>query len=61
MGNQRENIQHVVILLVVNHLPQGDIQPLRALQDIAMPTIIKTGIRPPPIQANNFELKSITL
>ena len=48
-----------------NQAPRPFIQPddpFMLLEEFALPpTVVKTAIRRPPIQANNFELKSITL
>ena len=48
-----------------NHAPRPFIQPddpFMLLQKFALPpTVFQTAIRRPPIQANNFELKSDTL
>ena len=48
-----------------NHAPRPFIQPddpFMQLEEFALPpTVVQTAIRRPPIQANNFELKSITL
>ena len=45
----------------VNPPPQADNQQHRALRDYVIPLVIQLVIRAPPIQANQFELKSITL
>ena len=48
-----------------NQAPRPFIQPndpFMLLEEFALPpTVVQTAIRRPPIQANNFELKSITL
>ena len=48
-----------------NHAPRPFIQPddpFMLLEEFALPpTVVQTAIRRPPIQANNFELKSVTL
>ena len=48
-----------------NQAPTSFIQPddpFMLLQEFALsPTVVQTAIRRPPIQANNFELKSVTL
>ena len=48
-----------------NHTLRPFIQPddsFMLLEEVALPpTIVQTTIRRPPIQANNFELKSVTL
>ena len=48
-----------------NHAPRPFIQPddpFMLLEEFALPpTGVQTTIRRPPIQANNFELKSVTL
>ena len=48
-----------------NHAPRPFIQlddPFMPLEEFALPPIVvRTAIRRPPIQANNFELKSVTL
>ena len=48
-----------------NQAPRPFIQPddpYMLLEDFALPpTVVQTAIRRPPIQANNFELKSVTL
>ena len=48
-----------------NQAPRPFIQsddPFMLLEEFALPpTIVQTAIRRPPIQANNFELKSVTL
>ena len=48
-----------------NQAPRPFIQPddpYMLLEKFALPpTVIQTAIRRPPIQANNFELKSVTL
>ena len=48
-----------------NQAPRLFIQPddpFMLLEEFALPPIVvKTAIRRPPIQANNFELKSVTL
>ena len=48
-----------------NHAPKLFIQPddpYMLLEEFALPpTVVQTAIRKPPIQSNNFELKSITL
>ena len=48
-----------------NHAPRMFIQPddpFMLLEEFALPpTVVQTAIRRPPIQANNFKLKSITL
>ena len=47
------------------HAPRLFIQPddpFMLLEEFALlPTVVQTAIRRPPIQANNFELKSVTL
>ena len=47
------------------HAPRPFIQPddpFMLLEEFALlPTVVQTAIRRPPIQANNFELKSVTL
>ena len=47
------------------HAPKPFIQPddpFMSLEEFALsPTVVQTAIRRPPIQANNFELKSVTL
>ena len=48
-----------------NQAPRPFIQPddpFMLLEEFALlPTVVQTAIRRPPIQANNFELKSVTL
>ena len=48
-----------------NHAPRPFIQPddpFMLLEEFVLPlTFVQTAIRRPPIQANNFELKSVTL
>ena len=48
-----------------NQAPRPFIQPddpFMLLEDFALlPTVVQTATRRPPIQANNFELKSVTL
>ena len=48
-----------------NHAPRLFIQlddPFMLLEEFSLPpTVVQTAIRIPPIQANNFELKSVTL
>ena len=48
-----------------NHAPRSFIQPddpFMLLEEFSLlPTVVQTTIRRPPIQANNFELKSVTL
>ena len=48
-----------------NQAPSPFIQPndpFMLLEEFALlPTVVQTAIRRPPIQANNFELKSVTL
>ena len=48
-----------------NHVPMPFIQPddpFMLLEEFALPpTVVQTAIRRPSIQANNFELKSVTL
>ena len=48
-----------------NQAPKPFIQPgdpFMLLEEFALlPTVVQTAIRRPPIQANNFELKSVTL
>ena len=48
-----------------NQAPRPFIQPddpFMLLEEFALPpTVVQTTIRRPPIQANNFELKSVTL
>ena len=48
-----------------NQAPRPYIQPddpFMLLEEFALPpTVVQTAIRRPPIQANNFELKSVTL
>ena len=48
-----------------NHAPRPFIQPddpFMLLEEFALlPTVVQTAIKRPPIQANNFELKSVTL
>ena len=48
-----------------NQAPRPFIQPddpLMLLEEFALlPTVVQTAIRRPPIQTNNFELKSVTL
>ena len=48
-----------------NQAPRPFIQPddpFMLLEEFALPpTVVKTAIRKPPIQANNYELKSVTL
>ena len=48
-----------------NHAPKPFIQPddpFMLLEEFALPpTFVQTPIRRPPIQENNFELKSVTL
>ena len=48
-----------------NQAPMSFIQPddpFMLLEEFALPpTVVQTAIRRPPIQANNFELKSVTL
>ena len=48
-----------------NQAPRSFIQPddpYMLLEEFALPpTVVQTAIRRPPIQANNFELKSVTL
>ena len=48
-----------------NHAPRPFIQPddlFMLLEEFALPsTVVQMAIRRPPIQANNFELKSVTL
>ena len=48
-----------------NHAPRPFIQPddpFMMLKEFALPpTVVQTAIRRPPIQANNLELKSVTL
>ena len=48
-----------------NHAPRTFIQPddpFMLLEVFALPpTIVQSAIRRPPIQANNFELKAVTL
>ena len=48
-----------------NHAPRPFTQPddpFMLLEEFALPpTVVQTAIRRPPIQANNFELKSVTL
>ena len=48
-----------------NHAPRPFIQPddpFMLLEEFALPpTVVETAIQRPPIQANNFELKSVTL
>ena len=48
-----------------NQAPRLFIQsddPFMLLEEFALPpTVVQTAIRRPPIQANNFELKSMTL
>ena len=48
-----------------NHAPRPFIQPddpFMLLEEFGLPpTIVQTAIRRPSIQANNFELKSVTL
>ena len=48
-----------------NHSPRPFIQPddpYMSLEEFSLPpTVVQTTIRRPPIQENNFELKSVTL
>ena len=48
-----------------NQAPKPAIQPddpFMLLEEFALPpTVVQTTIQRPPIQANNFELKSVTL
>ena len=48
-----------------NYAPKPVIQPddsFMLLEEFALsPTVVQSGIRRPPIQANNFELKTVTL
>ena len=48
-----------------NHAPRSFIQPddpFMLIEEFALPpTVVQTVIRRPPIQANDFELKSVTL
>ena len=48
-----------------NQAPRPFIQPndpFMLLEEFSLlPTMVQTAIRRPPIQANNFELKSVTL
>ena len=48
-----------------NYVPRPFIQPddpHMLLEEFALPpTVVQTAIRRPPIQANNFELKTVTL
>ena len=48
-----------------NYAPKSFIQPddpFMFLEEFALPpTIVQSAIRRPPIQANNFELKAVTL
>ena len=48
-----------------NQVPKPFIQPndpFMLLEEFSLPpTVVQTAIRRPPIQANNFELKSVTL
>ena len=48
-----------------NQAPMPFIQPdnpFMLLEEFSLPpTVVQTAIRRPPIQANNFELKSVTL
>ena len=48
-----------------NHVPKPFIQPddpFMLLEEFALPpTVVQSAIRRPPIQANNFELKAVTL
>ena len=50
---------------VRNQAPRPFVQPddpFMLLEEFALPpTVVQTAIRRPPIQVNNFELKSVTL
>ena len=75
LANMTENLQHNPNLREENELPGGNrgnnnahrpvIQPDdpdMLLEEFALPPIvIQSMIRKPPIQANNFELKAVTL
>ena len=75
LANMAKNLQHNPNLREENELPSGNrgnniahrlvVQPNdpdMLLEEFALPpTVIQSVIRRPPIQANNFELKVVTL
>ena len=75
LANMADNLQHNPNLREENELSGGNrgnnnayrivVQPddpYMLLEEFALqPTIIQSMIRRPPIQANNFELKAVTL